>query len=226
MHQATEIADDSDRFNRDKVKRVINTAGQTLLWFFAAAVLLQNVSLQKQNKGMRETQSTMVTKDVLLKALAPPIDVGRQIRDVRGAGLDQAFRVIPLVNGGRPGTVIITFSPGCINCVHNQVGWAALADGLASLGWQVIWVSRDALDVTLRYSKLHAIDQSNILSDPTYNTYRQLGLAAVPNTLVVDGQGVVRKVWIGQLGGSWPEVFAYFKMSPPSPLVSLDGKLN
>jgi hypothetical protein len=208
-----------------KANTIATTAVKTLLWFFAIAVLAQDVVLQKQNKNLKEGQATMVPKDTYLRAIAPPIDLARKLPNVAGVTLHGDFREIQFTKERATGAVIITFSPGCIHCMRNQDGWAALASGLRSNGWPVIWVSRDPLGVTQRYCKLHGMDSYDVLADPTYATYTRLGLASVPNTVVVDTGGAVQRVWAGELTQkSWQDLFAYFHLSaPPSLLVGKQG---
>jgi peroxiredoxin len=75
-----------------------------------------------------------------------------------------------------------------------------LANALEPKGVRVLWVSRDPIEVTKEYCLKRGILLSDVLADPPYRTYTQLGLARVPNTVLVDATGTVEKVWPGRLG--------------------------
>ena len=86
-----------------------------------------------------------------------------------------------------------------------------LAGALEQKGVPVLWVSRDPLELTRNYCMKHCIRPSDVVADPPYRTYLQLGLARVPNTLLVRADGTVEKVWAGRLDQtSWNALFAYF----------------
>jgi hypothetical protein len=61
------------------------------------------------------------------------------------------------------------------------------------------------------YCAKHDIRLSDTLADPPYRTFAQLGLARVPNTVLVGPEGRVEKVWVGRLDqAGWNAMFAYF----------------
>jgi peroxiredoxin len=138
------------------------------------------------------------------------ITVGTRLRSLAGLGLDGEFRTVLPPTAG-PGLLVITFSPGCPACRANQPGWAGLAREVEQRGWAVLWVSRDTVNITREYCLEEHIPLSAALADPPYRTYVQLGLKAVPKTVVVRSDGAVEKVWTGLLDSTgWREVFAYF----------------
>jgi peroxiredoxin len=107
--------------------------------------------------------------------------------------------------------LIITFSPSCPACRANQEGWKKLAGTLEQRGVRVLWVSRDTVETTRDYCMTHGIRLSDTLADPPYRTYVQLGLARVPNTVLVRADGTVEKVWAGRLDqAGWNTIFGYF----------------
>ena len=171
---------------------------EIFLWLAAVGVLVENVSLFRQNRSLQE-------------ALAPQIAAGTQLQMLSGLTLDG--RIVPV---GSPALgsklLILTFSPGCPACQANQAKWMSLASTLGQKGGaRVLWVSRDPIEVTKEYCLKHAIPLSGVLADPPYRTYAQLGLARVPNTVLVDASGMVEKVWAGRLDQpGWDALFAYF----------------
>jgi peroxiredoxin len=230
MHREGEAGRDSpDPLKRQfprKFKNAVAKGIQTLLLCMAVGVLIQNFVLQRQNKNLKDMQSKMIPIEQMSRAVNSQIAAGQQILGVSGATLNGQFRDMKLRANSSPGSVIMTFSPVCIHCLHNQQGWGLLAGKLKSLGWQVIWVSRDAQDLTLEYCKAHDIDPSDVIADPTHRTYDQLALAVVPFTVVVDSTGTVKQVWTGELGQSWHSVFAYFQLSEPASLNTVQNAKN
>ena len=171
---------------------------EMLLYLAALGVLVENVSLLRQNRRLQE-------------AVAPQIAAGTQLQMLSGLTLDG--RVVPV---GFPALgsklLILTFSPGCPACRANQDRLMRLANTLAQTGdVRVLWVSRDPIDITREYCLKYGIPLSDAVADPPYRTYVQLGLTRVPNTLLIGAGGTVEKVWPGLLDqAGWNSMFAYF----------------
>ncbi len=162
----------------------------------ALGVLAENVVLFRQNRRLNE-------------ALAPQITAGTQLQMLSGLALDGRVEPVSLPSAGSK-LLIITFSPGCPACQANQGGWMKLASALEQKGVRVLWVSRDPIDVTREYCLKHGIRLIDAIADPPYRTYLQLGLARVPNTVLVSG-ATVEKVWPGRMDpAGWNAMFAYF----------------
>ena len=169
----------------------------TLLWIAALGVLAENIILFQQNRRLRE-------------AAAHQITAGSQLQMLSGLALDGRVEPLSLPSASSK-LLIITFSPGCPACQANQEGWTKLARTLEQEGTRVLWVSRDPIEVTREYCLKHGIPASDVVADPPYRTYLQLGLARVPNTVLVGPAGTVEKVWVGSLDqAGWNSVFAYF----------------
>lgn len=169
----------------------------TLLWIAALGVLAENIALFRQNRR-------------LLEAVAPQIAPGTQLQMLSGLNLDGRLEPVSLPSAASK-LLIITFSPGCPACASNQEGWTKLASIIEPKGTRVLWVSRDPVDITRDYCLKHGIAPSDTLADPPNKTYIQLGLARVPNTLLVGAGGTVEKVWAGRLDqAAWNTMFAYF----------------
>jgi peroxiredoxin len=172
-------------------------AVEILIWVVAVGVLAENVSLFRQNQRLNE-------------ALAPQIAAGAQLQMLSGLALDGRVEPVSLPTAGSK-LLIITFSPGCPACQANQEGWMKLANALEQKGMRVLWVSRDPIDVTREYCLKHGIPLIDAVADPPYRTYAQLGLARVPNTLLVGANGTVEQVWAGRMDSAgWNTMFAYF----------------
>jgi len=170
---------------------------EILLWLAGLGVLAENIFLFQQNRRLSE-------------ALAPQITAGTQLQMLSGIAFDGRLEAVALPAADSK-LLIITFSPGCPACQANQDGWMRLASKLEQKGVRVLWVSRDPIEITRDYCTKHGIRLSDTLADPPYRTFAQLGLARVPNTVLVGAEGRVEKVWAGRLDqAGWNTMFAYF----------------
>lgn len=182
---------------------------EVLLWLAGLGVLAENIFLFQQNRRLNE-------------ALAPQISAGTQLQMLSGVALDGRLEPVALPAAGSK-LLVITFSPGCPACQANQDGWTRLASTLEQKGVRVLWVSRDPVEITRNYCVKHGIRLSDTLADPPYRTFAQLGLARVPNTVLVGAEGRVEKVWVGRLDqAGWNTMFTYFgeRQEAASPLRS------
>jgi peroxiredoxin len=187
-------------------------AMEILLWLAGLGVLAENIFLFQQNRRLNE-------------ALAPQISAGTQLQMLSGVALDGRLEPVALPAAGSK-LLILTFSPGCPACQANLDAWMKLANTLEQKGVRVLWVSRDPIEITRDYCVKHGIRLSDTLADPPYRTFAQLGLARVPNTLLVGADGRVEKVWAGRLDqAGWNAMFTYFgeRREIASPLQSKVG---
>jgi hypothetical protein len=186
------------------LRRIATSAAYTLLWCEGLGVLVEDVLLLKQN---RQLQAAL--------HVPPQVAVGKQLRNLSALTLAGELEQIPLPSSDRKRLLIITFSPVCPACEDNRRGWLALAAKLKTRSdWRVMWTSRDSVGLTAE--RLSAEDKSSceILADPPYRTYLQLGMAAVPKTIAVRADGSVDRAWEGRLQGEgWDEIAAYFGVS-------------
>ena len=183
-----------------------------LLWLAGLGVLAENIFLSLQNRRLNE-------------ALAPQITAGSQLQMLAGIAFDGRLEPVALPAAGSK-LLVITFSPGCPACQANQDGWMKLASTLEQKGVRVLWVSRDPIEITRDYCLKHGIPLSDVLADPPYRTFAQLGLARVPNTVLVGADGRVEQVWAGRLDqAGWNTMFGYFgeRQEMASPLRSQVG---
>jgi peroxiredoxin len=164
----------------------------------AVALLVQNFIVLRENRDLRSRQSL------------PFIVEGARVRELAGLSLDGAARRVALpVLGSR--LLVIAYSPGCPFCRANQSGWMSLERQLKQRGWNVIWLSRDPIEPTRDYCLKVGIPESEVLAEPSFRTYYQFGLEAVPNTMVVGPGGTVEKLWSGELRkDSWLRLSEYF----------------
>jgi|SRR5579862_8190748 len=191
--------------HRENIKRLATLGFHILLWCLGISVLAENFLLYRQNQDLKAALSNQPQQ----------IAAGAHLRNLSGITMDGRLSPIQLPSLGPDRLLIISFSPGCAACRENLNGWLKLAATLkAHPNWKVIWVSRDPVEVTSDYESKAGIPPSDVLSDPVNATYSQLSLRAVPNTIVVGADGIVEKVWRGELNAEgWHDVNRYFGLA-------------
>ena len=178
---------------------------KTSIWCLAAAVLAQNIILIQQNRNLKmRTQPKLLVSGTRLPAI-----------NLRAATMDGLLTPVNVPSQKDNKLLLITFSPTCPICRDNLTNWLRLAAALRTRdGWRVIWLSRDSIQTTREYCTAHQIPSSLVLADPPYRTYAELGLDAVPQTVVITDTGTVDRVWIGSLTTkTLEEMSAYFNMA-------------
>jgi peroxiredoxin len=134
---------------------------------------------------------------------------GEVLPDFAGVDLNQQYVKIGF-NESSKKFLLITFSTGCPACYANLPNWLALSGKLDRNRWQVVWLSRDPLDMTREYCSEENISDQ-VLSEFPLRTYNLLGLRGVPQTLVTDSHGKIEKVWVGELDDKgWSDIASYF----------------
>jgi peroxiredoxin len=177
-----------------------------LPWFkvtvtlFVVALLCLNIVLLWQARELRTRLDLTVNKE---------FKAGEALPDFSGVDFKQQYVKVGF-NESHKKFLLITFSVGCPACHANLPNWLALTEKLDHNQWQVVWLSRDPLDITREYcSEQNISDQ--VLSEFPLRTYNLLGLRGVPQTVVTDSHGNIEKVWVGQLDDKgWSEVASYF----------------
>jgi peroxiredoxin len=175
-------------------------------WFKLIVTLLvlgligQNIALIWQTRELKKRLELATNKE---------FKPGEVLPDFAGIDLNKQYVKIGF-NESHKKFLLITFSTGCPACHANLPNWLALSRKLDRNQWQVVWLSRDPIDMTKEYcSEQNISDQ--VLSEFPLRTYNLLGLRGVPQTAVTDSHGKIEKVWVGQLDDKgWSDVASYF----------------
>lgn len=167
---------------------------------FVFGILCQNIVLIWQAQKLRTRLELSVNRE---------FKPGETLPDFAGVDLNEQYVKLGFDKSQKK-RLLITFSTGCPACHANLPNWLTLSGKLDRQQWQVVWLSRDPLEMTREYSSEKNISDQ-ILSEFPRRTYNLLGLSMVPQTIVTDSQGKIEKVWVGQLDDrAWADVFSYF----------------
>jgi hypothetical protein len=162
-----------------------------LMFLLGAALLFVNVLLVQQNKK--------------LKVLAGRPDRALEIKPrtavptLEGLDSDGASHRIDYGQDPRK-TVLLVLSPRCQACEENMPNWEAIINGLDRRSFRLVAVSLQS-EGFKEYAGRHGISQVPVLTkiDPKYRV--AYNLALTPQTLLIDADGKVEKVWTGVLRG-------------------------
>lgn len=163
-----------------------------LMLFVGVVLLFVNVLLVQQNNKLkimagRPDRALEIRPGTAL----PPLE-GLDSNGARhSVNYDQASRK----------TVLLVFSPQCYACEENMPNWKAIINGLDRRSFRLAAVSLQS-DGVKEYASQHGINQVPILTkiDPKYRV--AYNLALTPQTILIDADGKVEKVWTGLLRGA------------------------
>jgi len=160
------------------------------IWLLAAALLVENVVLLRQNHKLKTTPPQA---DVFA------VHSDRPLRNISGVGLDGQFHVVPLPTSSAQHLLLFTFAPTCPECQLEEPFVAPVSSRAKKLGWRTVWISSGGIEDTRAYCEANNIPVQETLVEPPFSTYLRLGLGAVPQLVAVGDQGKVEGVWAGRL---------------------------
>lgn len=112
--------------------------------------------------------------------------------------LDSQNNSIPLViDASKKGGVLFIFDVKCVYCTKNISVWQAVYHKY-SPDYTIAALSNSEKNKIFEYQSEHAFSYPAYhVSDSLFR--KKTKLNAVPQTLITDSQGIVKKVWVGQL---------------------------
>lgn len=176
----------------------MTTSAWTFLWTFlkkqwplvGGFVLL--IAVGWQNLVVRNQNNAIL--DGMRHEKAATVAAGDWVGEISATSLE-GRHVHYSTADGQARSLVIAMSLDCGFCDKNVPAWNRLSVAARRLGAQVVWVARDTLG---RAQAAVAPDQS-ILVDPTHTTYVALKLATVPQTIIVNPDGIVTSARAGVL---------------------------
>jgi len=158
-----------------------------LMFVLGAALLPMNLLLVQQNKKLKVLASRADRAlEVKPGTTLPPL-----------VGFDSngdSFRVD--YGQDRRKTVLFVLAPRCHACEENVPNWEAIINGLDQRSFRLVAVSLQSEGLN-DYANRPGINQVPVLTkfDPKYRV--AYNLALTPQTILIDPDGKVEKVWTG-----------------------------
>jgi hypothetical protein len=134
---------------------------------------------------------------VLEQDRAEGAEVGAFIGHVTGTSVD-GRRASYVLDARESGSLLFALSFDCEFCARNRSAWERLSGIAAERGVQVIWLSRDSFD------RVQSVEVSPepLVAEPSHRTYQAAALSLVPQTMVLDKNGVVTATFTGVIDSS------------------------
>ncbi len=162
-----------------------------MMLFLGGVLLLVNVLLVEQNKKLR----------VLARRPDRALEIkpGTELPPLEGLDSNGNKHSFDYGQDQRK-TVLLVLSPRCNSCEENMPNWEAIINGLDRRSFRLAAVSLQS-DGYKEYASRHGINQVPVLTkiDPHYRI--AYNLALTPQTILIDADGKVEKVWTGFLRG-------------------------
>lgn len=167
----------------------ISKRGAILLALLIIALLVLNVSLVTQNRNLRAAGAGG-TRSIALKE-------GTVVPALSGMGLDGNQITLNYQNDPRK-AVMLVFSPSCSYCDDNMPNWQAIAQSLDRKLYRIMAVSITN-DGVKEYIDQHGLPDVPVIADVEPKSRVSYEMNVTPQTILIDSQGKVEKVWTGVL---------------------------
>ncbi len=178
-----------------------------LLTALALALIGANVMLLRQNRELKQT--------LQIRSEPTYLSPGRSVVRLRGLDLHGSRLSFDFERGSKK-TVMLVFQPECGWCQKNMGNWAALLDRTDRERFDFLAVSTSKEGVADYVDQHRRLAALPLISEPDINDRLEYRLFDTPQTIVVDEDGQVEKVWLGAMSGPMQrEVESYFGISLP-----------
>ena len=165
----------------------ISKKGTILLMVLILTLLVLNVSLIIQNRNLRSL-TTVTKRSMVLKegTIVPAI-----------SGLDLNGNKISLNYQDDPRkAIMLVFSPRCAYCTENMPNWQSIAQSIDPKLYRVMAVSVTS-DGVKEYVAKNGFPNVPIIADVEPRSRVAYEMNVTPQTILIDSQGRVEKIWVG-----------------------------
>jgi hypothetical protein len=174
-------------------QRTLKTGGLLKATAYSLVLIVGTFALARSILITRKIDAAKKADEVQ-NLLVPRLRIGV----LRGVALNGAAREVASPSDGKSRLLIITFSPDCPTCATLFGRWQTLATSLRSKdSWSVLWVSKASVAATKQVVAERNIPPEEVLADPDYRTYETLKMQSVPQMAVVEGRGMISRVFWG-----------------------------
>ncbi|TLY32998.1 MAG: TlpA family protein disulfide reductase [Ignavibacteria bacterium] len=165
--------------------QVISVTLNLLLTIEAVLLILQNRDLKN---SLRRSP---------VGAQVEPLKAGERVEAVKVQTLDGNTTDLAYTDPGKK-YLLFVLSTTCPHCEKTLVNWKAIAHDNRDQNCDIIGVSVHSLDETKKYVANKSVGFYVVsVADTSFS--RKYKISGVPETILLQGDGSVEKVWIGEL---------------------------
>jgi len=95
--------------------------------------------------------------------------------------------------------LLFVFSLTCPHCEKNLVKWQSIIDNNTNSHCDFIGISTRVLEGTKKYVKEHNVRFQSFCAEIDTSFRRKYGISIVPQTILINSNRTVEKVWLGEL---------------------------
>ena len=158
-----------------------------LLMVLVLTLLVLNVSFVIQNRNLRSLATRTKRSMVLKEGTVVPALSGL---DLNGNKISLNYQDDPRK------TVMLVFSPRCAYCTENMPNWQSIAQSIDPKQYRIMAVSVTS-DEVKEYVGKNGFPDVPIIADVEPRSRVSYEMNVTPQTILIDSQGRVEKVWIG-----------------------------
>ena len=192
--------------SQSRPKTLTASVGYALV-LLCVALVASNLALLRQNRILKQT----------LRVRSEPayLEPGQPVSTLRGLDLDGEEQIVELAAESLK-TVLLVFQPACTWCRKNMDNWATLLSQSNDQRYRFLAVSTRPEGVAGYLDQYPSLNGLPTIAEPHLDDRLRYRLFDTPQTIVIDGEGVVEKVWLGAFGGRLQQdVEAYFDVVLP-----------
>ncbi|MEM7583644.1 MAG: redoxin domain-containing protein [Acidobacteriota bacterium] len=178
-----------------------------VLVILVLALVASNTALLSQNRALKQT----------LKVRSEPafLTLGQPVSTLRGLDLRGEEQNLEIATRSKK-TVLLVFQPTCQWCRKNMDNWSTLLEQADRESYRFLAISTRPEGVADYVDQYPAMSGMPMIADPHLDDRLRYRLYDTPQTIVIDSNGVVEKIWLGALGGRvQQDVEAYFALALP-----------
>ena len=165
----------------------ISKRGTILLLVLTLTLLVLNVSLIIQNRSLQSLTTRTKRAMALQEGTIVPAISGL---DLNGNKISLNYQDDPRK------AIMLVFSPRCAYCTENMPNWQSIAQSIDPKQYRIMAVSTTAEGVK-DYVAQNGFPNVPIIADVEPKSRVTYEMNVTPQTILIDSQGRVEKVWIG-----------------------------
>ncbi len=171
------------------------------------SLVVSNIALLRQNRALKQI--------LRVHNESAYLEPGQAMSPLRGLDLQENEQTLDFADG--PGkTVLLVFQPKCSWCQKNMDNWAILLDLVDRRRYRFVAVATRPEGVAEYIDRYRELSGLPIIADLHLEDRLRFRLFDTPQTIVIDSDGVVEKIWLGALGGRMKQdAESYFGVTLP-----------